>query len=164
MPELDEEWNPKNKLKSDEVTIGCNEIVGWICSECGYEWETEVYCRAIGGNGCSECSSSKGEKRVAEFLDDKNIYYIIEHKFPNCKNIRELPFDFFLPNNNICIEYDGNIHYKDKYNNPKEFKKVQKRDKIKTKYCKDNGIKLIRIPYWDYDNIEIILKKELKIK
>ena len=39
----------------------------------------------------------------------------------------------------------------------------QKRDEIKTKYCIDKNIPLIRIPYWEYDNIENILARELGI-
>lgn len=34
---------------------------------------------------------------------------------------------------------------------------------VKNKFCKDNNIKLIRIPYWEYDNIEKILIKELDL-
>ena len=40
---------------------------------------------------------------------------------------------------------------------------IKIKDNIKTQYCKDNNIKLIRIPYWDFDNIEEILKKELNL-
>ena len=43
----------------------------------------------------------------------------------------------------------------------REFQDIKKRDSIKTTYCKDNDIKLIRIPYFDYDNIETILSTEL---
>ena len=37
------------------------------------------------------------------------------------------------------------------------------RDEIKTQYCKENNIKLIRIPYWEFDNIEEILNRELEV-
>ena len=30
-------------------------------------------------------------------------------------------------------------------------------DNIKTQYCQNNNIKLIRIPYWELNNIETIL-------
>lgn len=33
--------------------------------------------------------------------------FIIQHKFKNCRDIRPLPFDFYLPKLNTCIEYDG---------------------------------------------------------
>ena len=79
------------------------------------------------------------------------------------KKIKPLPFDFYLPNYNICIEYDGEQHFKPiKYfGGQKAFQSQQQKDEIKNKYCQDNKIKLIRISYMDYDNIEKILNKEL---
>jgi hypothetical protein len=109
------------------------------------------------------CASSKGEIFINNFLSKNNIYFIKEHAFSSCKNKRELPFDFYIPSLNTCIEYDGILHYEDKFGNEEEFKKGKKRDKIKTKYCKDNGIYLIRIPYWDYKNIDLILELKLSI-
>ena len=66
-------------------------------------------------------------------------------------------------NEELLIEYDGIQHYEavEIFGGIPAFKKRQKRDQIKNQYCKDNNIKLIRIPYWDYDNIETILEKEL---
>ena len=77
----------------------------------------------------------------------------------------ELPFDFYLPKYNICIEYDGQQHYKiDCFNNTLlDLMNLRYRDDIKTNYCQQNNIKLIRIPYWDFDNIESILIKELNL-
>ena len=74
-----------------------------------------------------------------------------------------MPFDFYLPQYNICIEYDGEFHYKMimEYD---EFINQKIRDTIKTVYCKENNIKLIRIPYWEFNNIENILIKELNLK
>src|SRR5258708_7205594 len=113
-------------------------------------------------NNCKNCDSSKDEKRISEYLLNNNIKFETPYKgFKNCKNIRILSFDFYISKLNILIEYDGILHYKDKFNKPIEFKKTKKNDKIKTKYCKDNDIKLIRIPYWNFDNIENILKTTL---
>lgn len=100
-----------------------------------------------------------GEKIISEWLLINNFTFIPQHKFNECKNKRELPFDFYLTDYNICIEYDGVLHYKDKFNNAEEFKETKKRDKIKTNYCKDNNITLLRIPYWDFNNIEEILRE-----
>ena len=62
------------------------------------------------------------------------------------------------------IEYDGEQHYKaiDCWGGEKALKRCQKRDEIKNKYCKKNGITLIRIPYWDFENIETILTTSLE--
>ena len=71
----------------------------------------------------------------------------------------------------MCVEYDGIGHFEpinfngidDKRAN-EGFKKQKLHDQIKDKYCLDNNIKLIRIPYWEFDNIENILKQELNLE
>ena len=115
----------------------------------------------LAGHGCPKCKSSMGEESVSMYLKNSQIEYESEKRFKDCRNIKPLPFDFYLPEQNICIEYDGEQHF-----NPKEFfggkkglLKLQRKDAIKTKYCKDNNIKLIRIKYTDYNNIEAILKE-----
>ena len=117
------------------------------------------------GIGCPSCSSSSGEKKIMYFLTSNNIKYDIQKKFTECKNIKRLPFDFYLPDYNICVEYDGKQHFQpiEYFGGIESFLKTKKRDEIKNKYCEDNNIKLIRIPYWDFDNIEYIIRKELVI-
>lgn len=113
--------------------------------------------------GCPICSSSKGEKIIREYLEDNSINFKQEHKFEDCKNKRSLPFDFYIPKCNLCIEFDGEQHFKaNNYFGEKEFELTQKRDNIKNKYCKNNNINLLRIPYWEIDSIEDILDKEFK--
>ncbi len=73
-------------------------------------------------------------------------------------------FDFYLPNLNICIEFDGRQHYNidnSYFGGEEEFLRIKERDGIKNQYCKDNDITLIRIPYWDIENIDKILKEKL---
>lgn len=115
--------------------------------------------------GCPKCKKSKGEITIESFLSKNNIYHIKQKRFNECKHINTLPFDFYLPNYNICIEYDGEQHFKPKkfYGGDKYLNKRIKLDKIKNNYCKENNIKLIRIPYTEFKNIEDILKKELKL-
>lgn len=162
-PEIAFEWHPTKNgdLTPYDVSYGSHEKVWWLCNKCLFPWPSTISDRTIGGNGCPQCSESKGEKEVRNYLNNNRIIYVPEYKFHDCRNILPLPFDFYLPDYNVLIEYDGIIHYKDKFNDPNEFKLVKKRDKIKTKYCKDNNIKLIRIPYWEFNNIEKILTKEL---
>ena len=68
-----------------------------------------------------------------------NIQYNTQYIFKDCKDIRPLPFDFYIPEYNICIEYDGTSHYKPNpygsWNTPESVQKTQIHDKIKTKYC-----------------------------
>jgi len=55
------------------------------------------------------------------------------------------------------LEYDGEFHYIEFPNLGNDLAGQQRRDAIKTKYCDENDIILLRIPYWGKDNIESIL-------
>ena len=102
---------------------------------------------------------SKGEFILRRLLAKMSIDYIAEYSFPDCINPNtnaKLKFDFYLPDYNCCIEYDGEQHYKGwrKGHDPKtSLEQVQFRDEIKNKYCKDNHIRLIRIPYTQLNKI-----------
>jgi very-short-patch-repair endonuclease len=107
------------------------------------------------GCGCPRCDNfSIGEEKINKILKSKNIKYETQKTFQNCRNINQLPFDFYLTEKNLCIEFDGDQHF-----NRFRFEKDddglnirKKRDEIKNIYCKENKIELIRIKYTD--NIE----------
>ena len=114
----------------------------------------------LNGVGCPKCRASKGEITISNFLIKNKIEFEEEKWFKNCRNKFPLPFDFYLPQYNLCIEYDGQQHFipidfsfkmteKQKLEN---FKQLKTRDKIKTDYCKSNNINLLRIRY--DENIE----------
>lgn len=116
--------------------------------------------RHLCGDGCPICNSSKGEIKIKFILDNYNINYNHQHKFIDCRNKKPLPFDFYLPEHNICIEFDGKQHFSNNYgwSSSKEkrninFLNLKRNDKIKDEYCELNNIRLIRIPYWNYNNI-----------
>lgn len=136
------------------------------CRICGREWEAPAY-NLLSGRGCPHCKATYGEQKIRSYLELHKIQYFFQYKFQECKNIFELPFDFYLPQYNMCIEYDGQQHFKpvsfsgDKSVAEQNFAKTQYNDKIKNKYCQDNNIFLLRIGYWDFKNIEQILNKHL---
>jgi very-short-patch-repair endonuclease len=101
--------------------------------------------------GCPICNESKGEKEISIFLDRIKIKYIRQFKFDDCRNINKLPFDFYLPDLNICIEYDGEQHFNsiNYFGGNERYEFIKINDSIKNKYCIDNEIKLIRISYKD---------------
>jgi hypothetical protein len=113
------------------------------------------------GNGCPLCKSSKGEMRIIKILKEMKIKYIHQMKFKDCIFKKQLIFDFYIPDQQILIEYNGEQHYNNNsfgnINNNNKFRLSQLRDNIKKDYANKNGIKLVIIPYWDYDNIEKIL-------
>ena len=117
------------------------------------------------GFRCPICNESKGENKIKEILNNFNIGYIMQYKFDDCKFKYVLPFDFYLPQYNCCIEFDGEQHYKiiKHFGGFDKFVDTKIRDTIKNEYCKNNDIKLIRISYWNFNNIEKILKNELEL-
>ena len=119
----------------------------------GHEWKLSPN-NALFGYGCPKCNSSKGERQISQWLDNNNILYEPQKKFNDCKDKTYLPFDFYIPSKRMCIEYDGEQHFRpvDFFGGQEGFAITVKHDNIKNEYCKNNGITLIRIPY--YKNIE----------
>ena len=99
--------------------------------------------------GCIYKKKSFGEYHIERFLIKNNILYSTYKRFLGCKNIHPLFFDFYLPEYNLCIEYQGAQHYKpvERFGGEKSFKKNQLRDQIKKDYCSENEIFLLEIPY-----------------
>lgn len=93
---------------------------------------------------------------IRKILQQEKISFVQEYSFDNCVNPKtgyKLRFDFYLPDYNICIEYDGEQHYKEIPFFKDSVKSGQYRDTIKTQFCKNNNIKLVRIPYTDKSKI-----------
>ncbi len=163
------EWDESNDFYPNSVTRGSHKKVVWKCSKCSSNWTTPVKDRAISLNGCPKCRESRGEKEISSILRKMNIEFFSEYsKFENCSDERNLRFDFFIPKHNLCIEYNGRQHYEAvDFGNmgidwaKKEFIKNKRHDRIKIKYCKENGIKLLVIPYWEMKNIEKIIENEI---
>lgn len=157
----------------DDVYINANTKLHLLCSN-GHDYYVTYNNFINQNNRCTECknSHSKGEQAVINFLKENNIEYLNEYSFKDCRGSlsnRPYPFDFYIPSMNVCIEFDGEQHYKpirfggiseEKAN--EMFNKTKERDNYKTNYCKEHGIKLIRIPYFEYNNINEILSQLIK--
>ena len=143
--------------------------------EDGKPWE---WLKIDKGYGCPICApdgKSKGEKKVYKELQRLGYNNIITEKtFPGangCYGFKGqdhcdlLRYDAYIEKNGepICIEYDGKLHYEasERYGGKEALEATQERDRRKTEYCEKNGIKLIRIPYWDYDRIGKILEEKI---
>jgi hypothetical protein len=61
--------------------------------------------------GCELKNKSKGELSIIKFLNTHSISHEYQKKFPDCLYKRPLIFDFWLPEFNIIIEYDGIQHF-----------------------------------------------------
>ena len=100
---------------------------------------------------------SSGEYAIKTWLENQNIDYQFQFSF---SELKRSPFDFYIPSENLAIEYDGEQHFKPiKYfGGEDKLKKQIKNDVRKNYYCASHNIKLIRIPYWKFDEINTILK------
>ena len=130
-----------------------NGGVYWHCiCECGNEKNILAQSLLNGQSlSCGEHSNiSKGNSKIIEILNSNNIQHETEKKFNSCKDKRELPFDFYIENKYL-IEYDGKQHF-DK-NSIFDYEYTHNHDLLKSKWCKENNIPLIRIPYTHYDNL-----------
>lgn len=110
---------------------------------------------------CPYCNVSHGEIEVAEYLKEHDIDFEQQKTFPDCRYKNPLHFDFYLPNVNTAIEYDGEQHYRSvkAFGGEEGLKETQLRDAAKNEYCKEKGIKLIRIKYTE--NVEEILNEAI---
>lgn len=111
---------------------------------------------------CTCITESSGEREIRKFLDCASIDYLCEHTFDDCRYKHALLFDFAVFSSNelkFIVEFDGKQHFEavEFFGGKDSLKETQIRDGIKNQYCIDNDIPLIRIPYWEFDNIEHIL-------
>lgn len=160
-------WHPDNKISPFRVALNSNKKYKFICPECGCEWGTAL-SHISRGTWCPVCNSSKGEKKINSWLRLNNINFIPQKEFEGLIGLggKNLSYDFYLPDYNLLIEYQGKQHerfVKGFHENKECFKKQQEHDKRKKEYAKKNNIELIEIWYWDFDNIDEILKNELNI-
>lgn len=108
------------------------------------------------------CINSYYNMYIDKYLSEIGIKHMKEYSVKiDGSNYR---FDFYLPDYNLFIEYDGQQHFmpvrfsgSNEEKNYEAFKKTQYRDGVKNQYCSDNNIELLRIPYWECKNIETII-------
>lgn len=129
-----------------------------IRCKCGKEFTTSLnnYVKH-GVTKCKSCSSkaSVGEALVEDVLNQMCIPYKREYKFDDCVDKRPLPFDFYLHTLNKIIEFDGPQHFKEVGMLNHEVTVYH--DKIKNEFCERNNIPILRIPYWERDNINVLI-------
>lgn len=131
------------------------------------------YCKCDCGNYCCKssdklvqghtkscgCMVSNGEELLQNIFLHEQIEFETQKTFEKCRNPKTnilLKFDFYLPKYNLCIEYDGIQHFEYSnhgWNTKEKFDQTQYRDSIKNKFCEENNINLIRIPYTEFDKI-----------
>lgn len=117
---------------------------------------------------CPKSRVTYKEEYVCSLLEKWGYSITRQKKFDDCKDKNVLPFDCYLNDFNVLVEYDGEGHYKpvmfgeESYEEAVEkFHYTQKHDQMKNEYCEVNNIPLIRIPYYEFDDVEYYLYDNL---
>lgn len=105
------------------------------------------------------CLKSIGEGNIQQILQSNNIKFEKEKAFFDLKseNNGYYRYDFYLPDYNRLIEFDGIQHFQPGgyFGRPEQFEKTQQSDKIKNEYALSHNIDLVRIPYTEKDNLTL---------
>lgn len=118
-------------------------------NKCGNIYEVAPKHFLHQGTRCPYCNTSKGEVIINKILKSLGIKYEYQKTFDDLKDTGLLSYDFYIPDQNILIEYQGMQHYQpiDYFGGATRFEYQQKHDKLKSDYAKGNGYKLIAVPY-----------------
>jgi len=141
----------KYKNGLDKVTI--------ICKKHG-EFQ-QIAKLHLQGYGCPNCHRSRNEEYIEQLFLSNNIIFHKQKIFDDCIGLKnKLPFDFYIPSINLCIEFDGVQHFIPTFGTVR-FKTTKRNDTIKTNYAKQNGICLLRISYKEnvFDKLSVCLKQ-----
>ena len=133
-----------------------------ICPEHGEFWQAPD--KHLQGEECPICSlgsKSKGEQKIIDFLEINNIRYL--YNKCSIEELGKLRPDFYLPDYNLVIEYDGKQHFSQTTGGwgKRKLKEIQLKDGEKNKLCEENSIGILRIPYTEFNNIDEILRRKL---
>lgn len=139
------------------------------CTKHNYEYYSSPTTLLDRKTCCDKIRITYKEEQVCKLLEEKWGFKITRQKtFDDCIDKRCLPFDVYLNDFNILIEYQGEQHYYPiKYSSEtleeadNKFAYTKNHDKIKEGYCFNKNIPLIEIPYWEYDDLEYFLFDKL---
>lgn len=151
------------ELLSTEYTDSHERM--WFRCSCGEKFSASWNNVQGGQNRCRKCTNkvTKGEQAVSDWLDMNGFNYQTEYKFSDCAGRKPYPFDFYLPEQNTCIEFDGEQHFRPVAfgGSHDDFEALKARDAAKDAYCESKNIRLIRIPYTQLRNVPAILNDML---
>lgn len=137
----------------------------WLCQcECGnIKWVN--YIDLVYGSvlSCGCMTQSAGEYIIENYLKQSDILFEKQKKFSELTGVNGglLSYDFYLPNHNILIEFQGKQHYEpiDRFGGEKHFTTQRIHDERKREYAKTNQINLLEISYLQIKQIESILEE-----
>lgn len=164
---LDKYWSINNNINPWNIPQQHNGYVFMICQSCNREYKIKAN-NFYNGYRCNICNKSAGEIEIHSWLEYHNINMQPQKIFKGLLGVggKNLPYDFYLPNYNLLIEYQGEFHdgtaHKKGLQTKEEYLNRIEHDKRKRMYAIENNIRLIEIWYWDFNKIDEILTEILK--
>lgn len=153
------------------------DISKFLHKKCNNAFDMKIHNFVTRGQRCPICAKyenknpkfydSKGILKIKKVLDNLDLSYEAEKKFSDCygKSIHKLlPFDIYIEDLNLIIEYDGKQHFEpvDFFGGQESFERNKRNDRIKNDYCNSNNISMIRISYKQRKNIEEIIRENVQ--
>lgn len=157
-------------IEFSSIPYYAKDYVDCKCKTCGCEWSATYanLTKRTRPTGCPRCQESYGEKVIQKLFKKWDIDFCNQYRFDDLRDKLPLPFDFYLPDFHIAVEYDGEHHFHpvrfggiSKERAEKQYLETVYHDRLKNQYCLSHNILLIRISYINRDNIEQILHNEL---
>jgi hypothetical protein len=160
-------YSNQNNKSPFEYRIKSNKKVYWKCHNGVHDDYLKRIADAIKcGYFCTNCNGSLGEMKISNYLNSKNINFEQQIKYDGLRGINGglLSYDFYLPDYNLLLEFQGEQHIKFKigfHNHISDFERQQEHDKRKKEYATKHNIKLLEIFYNEFDKVEEILQTYL---
>lgn len=131
-----------------------------ICPEHGEFWQTPL--NHLQGHGCTKCQLSKMESEIQKYFTQESVKFDTQKRFDWLKDNRQMILDFYLPNQNIAIECQGEQHFTPNtfFGGNDSFESSLKRDRLKYQQCKEHGIEIIYYFLKDYLKYDVDFYKD----
>jgi hypothetical protein len=148
------------RVQRDNVSNNHGQRALWLvqCQDCNQMLKMDLHSLKRGDHQpCPNLkgSFSKGETKIIQLLQELNIFYETQKTFNSCRFLDSnamARFDFYLPQYNLLIEYNGEQHYyftDSGWNTQEAYETTVRHDQYKKQWCEENNIRLITIPYTD---------------
>lgn len=149
-----------NEVQQQEYKFLNYTTMGKSCKikhQCGFVFSQKPL-NFIKGRGCPKCHKkfSRGEEAILNFCATNNIKCYTQYRF---EDFKKYSYDFYLPDHNLLIEYNGKQHYApvEHWGGDETYEKQKQRDALKIQYAQQHAIQLLTIPYTEFQNLNTIL-------
>jgi hypothetical protein len=95
-----------------------------------------------------------GPATIHDFLMSHNVPYKAEHRFKDAPEVAKMPFDFYIPQRQMIIEYHGRQHKEGWSRDKDSLAKIRRNDRIKKNWAIASGIRFVEIRAWTDNTLD----------